>query len=102
MCVYAPFRSVLNRLTGLFAEDRAAFIASLDEYDLLIIDGLGVERSTDYAMEQMFFVIDSRYRRMERSFTSRICVSDTFSSVGTGTNSKVSRAAERNLSRAAR
>ena len=23
---------------------------------------LGVERSTEYAMEQMFFVIDSRYR----------------------------------------
>ena len=33
-----------------------------DEYDLLIIDDLGVERSTEYAMEQMFFVIDSRYR----------------------------------------
>ena len=27
-----------------------------------IIDDLGVERSTEYAMEQMFFVIDSRYR----------------------------------------
>ena len=34
----------------------------MDENDLLIIDDLGVERSTDYAMEQMFFVIDSRYR----------------------------------------
>ena len=33
-----------------------------NEYDLLIIDDLGVERSTEYAMEQMFFVIDSRYR----------------------------------------
>ncbi len=31
-------------------------------HDLLIIDDLGVERSTEYAMEQMFFVIDSRYR----------------------------------------
>ena len=41
---------------------RADFIASFDEYDLLIIDDLGVERSTEYAMEQMFFVIDSRYR----------------------------------------
>ena len=37
-------------------------IASFDEYDLLIIDDLGVERSPEYAMEQMFFVIDSRYR----------------------------------------
>ena len=38
----------------MFSEDRADFIASFDEYDLLIIDDLGVERSTEYAMEQMF------------------------------------------------
>ena len=56
------FPTILNRLTGMFAEDRSEFIASFDEYDLLIIDDLGVERSTEYAMEQMFFVIDSRYR----------------------------------------
>ena len=48
-------------LTCFSRNGRAAFIASLDEYDLLIIDDLGVERSTNYAMEQMFFVIDSRY-----------------------------------------
>ena len=56
------FPTILNRLTGMFSEDRADFITSFDEYDLLIIDDLGVERSTEYAMEQMFFVIDSRYR----------------------------------------
>ena len=56
------FPTILNRLTGMFSEDRADFIASFNEYDLLIIDDLGVERSTEYAMEQMFFVIDSRYR----------------------------------------
>ncbi len=52
------FPTILNRLTGMFSEDRADFIASFNEYDLLIIDDLGVERSTEYAMEQMFFVID--------------------------------------------
>ena len=56
------FPTILNRLTGIFSEERAEFITSLGEYDLLIIDDLGVERSTDYAMEQMFFIIDSRYR----------------------------------------
>ncbi len=51
----------LDPLTGIFSEDRAGFIASLELYDLLIIDDLGVERSTEYAMEQMFHVeIDSR------------------------------------------
>ena len=44
------FPTILNRLTGMFSEDRSEFIASFDEYDLLIIDDLGVERSTEYAM----------------------------------------------------
>ena len=56
------FPAILNRLTGVFAEDRAAFTAGLDDYSLLVIDDLGVERNTEYAMEQMFTVIDSRYR----------------------------------------
>ena len=34
------FPSILNRLTGVFAEDRAAFIASLDDYSLLVIDDI--------------------------------------------------------------
>ena len=46
----------------MFAEDRAAFIASLDDYSLLVIDNLGVKLSTEYAIEQMFTVIDSRYQ----------------------------------------
>lgn len=56
------FPTILNRLTGIFSEDRTEFISTLSEYDLLIIDDLGVERSTDYAMEQIFFIIDSCYR----------------------------------------
>lgn len=56
------FPTILNRLTGMFSEDRAEFIVSLGVYDLLILDDLGVERSTEYAMEQMFTVVDGRYR----------------------------------------
>lgn len=32
------FPSILNQMTGVFAEDRVAFIASLDDYSLLVID----------------------------------------------------------------
>ena len=56
------FPTILNKLTGMFNEDRGELIASLGTYDLLILDDLGVERSTDYAMEQMFHVVDCRYR----------------------------------------
>ena len=56
------FPTILNQLTGIYSEERIDFINSLNDYDLLIIDDLGVERSTEFAMEQMFEVIDRRYR----------------------------------------
>lgn len=56
------FPSLLNRMTGVFGEERSAVISELDDYDLLILDDLGVERSTEFAMEQMFQIIDGRYR----------------------------------------
>ena len=56
------FPSILSRLAGTFGEDRTAFLDSLGDYDLLNIDDLGVERNTEYAMEQMFSIVDSRYR----------------------------------------
>ena len=56
------FPTILARLSGTFGADRADFLASLGDYDLLIIDDLGAERNTEYAMEQMFSIVDSRYR----------------------------------------
>lgn len=56
------FPTILSRLTGLFGEERLEFVDSLAQYDLLIIDDLGVERSSEYALEQVYLVIDCRYR----------------------------------------
>lgn len=56
------FSKILNTLTGLFNENRNRFIESFDEYSLLIIDGLGIERSSAFALEQVFNIIDGRYR----------------------------------------
>ena len=39
-----------------------AFIDKMNFADLLILDDLGAERSTDYALEMVYNVIDSRYR----------------------------------------
>lgn len=44
-----------------YAEDRAEYIRSLNDYDLLVLDDLGAERGTDYIQELMFSVIDGRY-----------------------------------------
>lgn len=56
------FSRILNTLTGMYSDDRNQFIDSFNKYSLLIIDDLGIERSTDFSLEQVFNVIDSRYR----------------------------------------
>ena len=56
------FSRILNTLTGMHFEDRNQFIDSLNRYSLLIIDDLGIERNSEFALEQVFNVIDSRYR----------------------------------------
>lgn len=38
------------------------FVKLLVEYDLLILDDLGVERSSEYMQEQVYGIIDARYR----------------------------------------
>ena len=51
---------LLNELADF--SGRNAFIDSLNGFPLLIIDDLGSERSSDYTQEQVFNLIDSRYR----------------------------------------
>ena len=53
---------LLNALTGVYPSERNAYLESLNAYSLLILDDLGMERGTEFAMEQMFSVIDGRYR----------------------------------------
>lgn len=56
------FGRALNTLTGMFQEDRNKFLDSLNQYSLLILDDLGMERNTEFALEQVFNVVDTRYR----------------------------------------
>lgn len=45
------FSRILNTLTGMHFEDRNQFIDSLNQYSLLIIDDLGIERNSEFALE---------------------------------------------------
>ena len=54
------FNTILNDLFAV--EDKTEYIRSLNGYELLIIDDLGVERNSEYALENIFSVIDWRYR----------------------------------------
>ena len=55
------FAAVLNDLAATF-EGRNEYISNLCRYPLLILDDFGMERGTEYGLEQVYNVIDSRYR----------------------------------------
>ncbi len=54
---------LLNKMQAMgFDADKNTFIVSLQKFGLLVIDDLGAERDTSFAMEQVYQIIDSRYR----------------------------------------
>ena len=55
------FEEVLNDLSSNFSE-KNEFIKSLCRFPLLILDDFGMERGTEYGLEQIYAVIDGRYR----------------------------------------
>lgn len=59
--IMTSFVKLLETMQG-FSEDDSALIARLNRAKLLIIDDLGAERSTDYALEKVYDIVDSRYR----------------------------------------
>ena len=55
------FALILNDLAASY-KDRNEYISRLCSFPLLILDDFGVERGTEYGLEQVYNVIDSRYR----------------------------------------
>ena len=55
------FATILNNLFN-GAEGRNEYITRLCAYPLLILDDFGMERGTEYGLEQVYNVVDSRYR----------------------------------------
>ena len=55
------FTAILNDLSSTF-EGRNEYLNRLCSYPLLIIDDFGMERGTEYGLEQVYSVIDGRYR----------------------------------------
>lgn len=56
------FPRILNTLQGTFDDERQKRIDRLQQYSLLVIDDLGVERDTAFSVEQVYNVIDTRAR----------------------------------------
>lgn len=56
------FSKILNQMGAMYPDERYRYIASFNRFSLLIIDDLGIERNTEYALEQVYAVIDERYK----------------------------------------
>ena len=59
-CLMTNFARVLNTLWG--TEKKQDYIDNLNSFRLLVLDDLGAERRSEYSQEQVFNVIDARYR----------------------------------------
>ena len=55
------FARILNELNSSFS-GRNEVVDKLCRYPLLTIDDFGMERGTEYALEQIYNIVDSRYR----------------------------------------
>ncbi len=55
------FTKLINQLSG-FGDEKNTVLNDLNHYKLLIIDDLGVERQSEYVLEQVYNIIDSRYK----------------------------------------
>ncbi|MBP3448176.1 MAG: ATP-binding protein [Clostridia bacterium] len=62
-CVSVKMTNFSTILNDLFYEnDKNQYIDRLNNHSLLIIDDLGIERDTEYALEQVYNIIDARYK----------------------------------------
>lgn len=62
-CVSVKMTNFAAILNDLFScDDKNEYINRLNESSLLIIDDLGIERDTEYALEQVYNIIDARYK----------------------------------------
>lgn len=59
-CLVTNIAYIVNTLSGF--DDSKEYIDSLNKFDLLVIDDFGTERRTEFMEEQLFSVIDARYR----------------------------------------
>ena len=62
LAVMTNLPRLMNYMSGMTFAERSSFEVKLNHIPLLVLDDLGVERSTEYAMEQKFRIIDGRVR----------------------------------------
>lgn len=60
--VMASLPSLIAQMGADFGDDREEILYRIRKADLLVLDDVGVERSTEYSTEQAYEVINARYK----------------------------------------
>lgn len=60
--VMTSFVKILELIQNSKGDEEEQYIRRMNKAKLLIIDDLGAERSTDFALEKVYNIVDSRYR----------------------------------------
>ena len=60
-CLMTNFARITNTIAGMY-DGKQEYLDSLNRYELLVLDDLGAERSTEYMNEMVFNIVDARYR----------------------------------------
>lgn len=75
--VMTSFIKIIGSASLTNREEAVNFTDRLNRAKLLIIDDLGAERGTDYALERVYDIIDSRYRaRLPMILTTNVPISE--------------------------
>lgn len=89
------FARIVNTLQGLY-EGKQEYIDSLNRFDLLVLDDLGAERKSDFMQEQVYSIIDARYRSgRPMIITSNLSIQEMTGAKGMGNERIYDRILER-------
>ena len=75
-CLMTNFARLVNTLQGMY-EGKQEYIDSLNRFSLIVIDDLGAERQSEYMQEQVYNIIDNRYRaRLPLIITTNLTIEE--------------------------
>ncbi len=75
--VMTSFVKILGIAQNFKGDEEERYIRRMNRAKLLIIDDLGAERSTDFALERVYNIVDSRYRaRLPVILTTNLSLED--------------------------
>lgn len=80
---------ILNSMSGPYSEEKNQFINYLNSYDLLIIDDFNMDRDTAFSNEQIFNIIDNRYKSGKPLIVITTANIDTFNNPSNNTHAKI-------------